>query len=61
MTELTRDRSASYDSIQRHSKSFALASRLLPADIRHHAVAVYAWCRRADDAVDLEEIGRAHV
>lgn len=44
---------ASYDSIRRHSKSFSLASRLLPPEARHHAVSVYAWCRRADDAVDL--------
>ena len=51
MTDATR---ASYDSIQRHSKSFSLASRLLPAEVRLHAVSVYAWCRRADDAVDLE-------
>ena len=39
--------------IQHHSKSFALASRLLPARARKDAVAVYAWCRRADDAIDL--------
>jgi len=39
--------------IQKHSKSFALASRVLPPDARLHAVALYAWCRRADDAVDL--------
>jgi phytoene synthase len=38
--------------IARHSKSFALASRLLSAEIRSAAVATYAWCRRADDAVD---------
>lgn len=36
-----------------HSKSFALASRLLPGDGRDEAAVVYAWCRRADDAVDL--------
>lgn len=42
-----------YDSIRRHSKSFAFASRLLPAGVRERAVVVYAWCRRADDAVDL--------
>jgi phytoene synthase len=36
-----------------HSKSFALASRLLPQDTRDDACAVYAWCRHADDAVDL--------
>ncbi len=53
---------ASRDSIRRHSKSFSLASRLLPAEARDRAVAVYAWCRRADDAIDLagsEEQGTA--
>lgn len=44
---------ASYESIRRHSKSFSLASHLLPAGARLHAVGVYAWCRRADDAIDL--------
>ncbi len=39
--------------IEKHSKSFHLASRVLPPDARIHAVALYAWCRRADDAVDL--------
>jgi 15-cis-phytoene synthase len=39
--------------IAHHSKSFALASRLLPAAGRDHASIVYAWCRRADDAIDL--------
>lgn len=43
----------SQDSIRRHSKSFSLASRFLPSPARDHAIAVYAWCRRADDAVDL--------
>lgn len=38
--------------IVQHSKSFALASRLLPASIRSDAVLLYAWCRYADDAVD---------
>jgi 15-cis-phytoene synthase len=38
--------------IARRSKSFALASRLLGAGSRDAAHAVYAWCRRADDAVD---------
>ena len=40
-------------SIALHSKSFALASRLLASDGRDEAAVVYAWCRRADDAVDL--------
>lgn len=38
--------------IARSSKSFALASRLLPGPTRDRAAIVYAWCRRADDAVD---------
>jgi phytoene synthase len=44
---------ACYDVIRVHSKSFSLASRLLPREVRDRAVAVYAWCRRADDAIDL--------
>lgn len=40
------------ESIATHSKSFALASRLLPASCRDDAAVVYAWCRRADDAID---------
>jgi phytoene synthase len=39
--------------IAQHSKSFALASRLLPTEGRDEASIVYAYCRRADDAVDL--------
>jgi phytoene synthase len=39
--------------IAEHSKSFALASRLLPPECRDDAAVVYAWCRHADDAVDL--------
>ncbi len=34
------------------SKSFALASRVLPAGCRDEVAVLYAWCRRADDAVD---------
>jgi len=34
------------------SKSFALAARLLPRRARSGALVVYAWCRRADDAID---------
>lgn len=36
-----------------NSRSFNLASRLLPEDCRDDAAAVYAWCRRVDDAIDL--------
>jgi phytoene synthase len=45
--------------IHQHSKSFSLASRLLPASVRGDVVALYAWCRRADDAVDLSPEPRA--
>lgn len=36
-----------------HSKSFALAGRLLPRPQRDRLAAIYAWCREADDAIDL--------
>ena len=35
------------------SKSFALAARLLPPQVAADAAVVYAFCRRADDSVDL--------
>ena len=35
------------------SKSFALASRLLPKDCRDHIAVVYGFCRHVDDAIDL--------
>jgi phytoene synthase len=35
-----------------HSKSFSLAGKLLPREARGDAAVLYAWCRRADDAVD---------
>ena len=44
---------ACHASIAQHSKSFALAAKLLPAAARDDAAVVYAWCRRADDAIDL--------
>lgn len=34
------------------SASFTLASRIFPTDIRDDVAILYAWCRRADDAVD---------
>jgi 15-cis-phytoene synthase len=42
-----------------HSKSFALASRVLPPASRDAAAVVYTWCRRADDAVDEAAPGEA--
>ncbi len=38
--------------IRQHSKSFALAARLLAPEVRRHAERLYAWCRYADDAID---------
>ena len=38
--------------IAHHSKSFALASRLLGTRLRDQTSVVYTWCRRADDAID---------
>ncbi|HET9451352.1 MAG TPA: phytoene/squalene synthase family protein, partial [Aggregicoccus sp.] len=39
--------------IAKHSRSFALASSVLPAGPSAEAAVVYSWCRRVDDAVDL--------
>lgn len=38
--------------MEHNSKSFALAARLLPPASRDEAAAVYAFCRRVDDAID---------
>ena len=38
--------------LAKNSKSFALAGRLLPARCLDDAAVLYAWCRRADDAID---------
>jgi phytoene synthase len=38
--------------IRRCSRSFAFASRLLPASVRADVQKLYAWCRWCDDAVD---------
>jgi phytoene synthase len=39
--------------IANKSKSFALASRLLPRELGDEVAVLYAYCRRADDEVDL--------
>ncbi|MEM9708937.1 MAG: phytoene/squalene synthase family protein [Pseudomonadota bacterium] len=41
------------DAIRHGSLSFYTASRLLPAKVRDPALALYAFCRLSDDAVDL--------
>jgi phytoene synthase len=45
--------------IREHSKSFYLASRLLPPRVRSASWALYAFCRQSDDAVDEGEQGDA--
>lgn len=42
-----------------HARTFSLASRLLPADKRRAAYALYAFCRVADDLVDQVDAGNA--
>lgn len=39
--------------LSEHSKSFALAGRLLTREARRDAAALYTWCRYADDLIDL--------
>lgn len=48
-----RDLDACRQAIRHGSWSFYSASRLLPAHVRDPALALYAFCRLADDAVDL--------
>jgi phytoene synthase len=40
-------------SLTTHGRTFALAARFLPRRVADDAAILYAWCRRADDAVDL--------
>jgi phytoene synthase len=42
-----------HDILARGSKSFVAASRLLPKRLHDRTAALYAFCRVADDAVDL--------
>ncbi len=48
-----RDLHICRDAIRHGSLSFYTASKLLPAKVRDPALALYAFCRLADDAVDL--------
>ncbi|MEM9129093.1 MAG: phytoene/squalene synthase family protein [Pseudomonadota bacterium] len=43
------------EAIRDGSRSFYAASKLLPARVRDPALALYAFCRLADDSVDLNE------
>ena len=48
-------------SIKKGSKSFALASRVLPPSLRDDAAMLYAWCRYCDDVIDGQEMGHGQV
>lgn len=43
------------EAIRHGSLSFHMASRLLPPKVRDPSLALYAFCRLADDAVDLQQ------
>ncbi len=57
----TADLGACRKALKAGSKSFAAASRLLPTSVRDAATILYAFCRDADDAVDLHDGGNAAV
>ncbi|GAB0116788.1 phytoene/squalene synthase family protein [Acidisoma sp. 7E03] len=49
------DLAACKASLHTGSRSFALAAHFLPARVRGPATALYAFCRAADDAIDLSD------
>ncbi|WP_371227374.1 15-cis-phytoene synthase [Roseovarius sp. 2305UL8-3] len=49
-----KDMAHCVEAIRHGSRSFYAASKLLPRQIRDPALALYAFCRLADDAVDLQ-------
>ena len=49
-----RDMAHCVEAIRHGSRSFHAASKLLPRKLRDPALALYAFCRLADDAVDLQ-------
>jgi phytoene synthase len=53
MTPEGRDFEACEAAIRHGSRSFFAASLLLPGRVRRPALSLYAFCRMADDAVDL--------
>lgn len=48
-------------SIKEGSKSFALASRVLPPPLRDDASMLYAWCRYCDDVIDGQVMGHGQL
>jgi 15-cis-phytoene synthase len=55
MTTYQADMDACREAIRHGSLSFHAASRLLPQSVRDPSLALYAFCRLADDAVDLQQ------
>jgi phytoene synthase len=55
------DHAACTELLRHGSKTFQAASFALPADMRRSATALYAFCRLADDAVDLGADGPAEL
>ncbi len=51
--------SLSHELIKKGSKSFAMAAKLLPRDVRYDAMMLYAWCRHCDDVIDDQILGFA--
>lgn len=49
------------ESIKIGSKSFALASKVLPPRIRNDASMLYSWCRYCDDVIDGQEMGHGQI
>ncbi len=49
----------SRERIEKGSKSFAAAARLLPREVRASTYMLYAWCRYCDDVIDGQELGFA--
>lgn len=56
-----QDLAACRDLLRNGSRTFHMASMVLPWRIRAPASAIYAFCRVADDAIDLCEGGRRRV
>ncbi len=50
------DRAACAALLRHGSRTFFAASHLLPRRVREPATALYAFCRLADDAVDLDDL-----
>jgi phytoene synthase len=53
MSENVSAREAARQVLASKSKSFAFATKLLPPEVANNVVVLYAYCRRADDEVDL--------